>query len=223
MQEEEFENYDGTPTVSAEEEMAKLFKESKQEDLDVPVDDMNELAAPVTIDLDNIDEEAKEAAQLLTERLSGYYFDETYLKKHPYIPQKIATSMDGVRRLMKALSINEKSQDILVKNICKTPNKANMYMAMVSMQNGMLNSQKALNDIIEGLEEIFRKMQDECQKTWTDKEKEEGGDGSMVVRGSRDFIKELQEKLWSKKKEMQEQKNENSSSEQTESQVVSEA
>ena len=38
-------------------------------------------------------------------------------------------------------------------------------------------------------------MQENCDKTVQEKEKEESEDGSMVVRGSRDFIKQIENSL----------------------------
>ena len=42
-------------------------------------------------------------------------------------------------------------------------------------------------------EQIFKDMQDECEKTFEEKDKE-NLDGSQVVRGSREFIRSLLEK-----------------------------
>ena len=45
------------------------------------------------------------------------------------------------------------------------------------------------------IEEIFRSMQEESEKNFAEKEKEADTDGSMIVRGSREFIKELSARL----------------------------
>ena len=68
-----------------------------------------QLEAPLIIDLDEVNKEAQNMARLITERLSGYYFDEDVIKSHPYIPTKIMTEMNNIRRLLKMLSINEKA------------------------------------------------------------------------------------------------------------------
>lgn len=140
--------------------------------IDIPIDAMTELEAPMNIDLDEINESSQETATRLTERLSGYYFDEEYIQQHPYIPIKIETEMNNIRRLMKILSINEAAQDVLLKSICKTPNKGNLFMSMNSMQKTMVEVQASLNKLIDELENIFKEMQSECEKTWKEKEKE---------------------------------------------------
>lgn len=147
----------------------------------------------VNIDLGEVDTEAREEAEEITERLSGYYFDQKYINTHPYVPVKIKCEMKNIRRLLKMLTINEIAQDSLIKNISFNAGKGSLYSSLTSLQNSTLAIQSQLNTLTQSLEDIFRKMQDECEKTWADKEKEEKNDGTMVVRGSREFIKMLTE------------------------------
>lgn len=145
------------------------------------------------IDLGEVDTEARDEAEEITERLSGYYFDQKYIDTHPYVPVKIKCEMKNIRRLLKMLAINEIAQDSLIKNISFNAGKGSLYSSLTSLQNSTLAIQSQLNTLTQSLEDIFRKMQDECEKTWTDKEKEQKNDGTMVVRGSREFIKMLTE------------------------------
>ena len=154
-----------------------------------------ELEAPLIIDLDEVNKEAQNMARLITERLSGYYFDEDVINSHPYIPTKIMTEMNNIRRLLKMLSINEKAQDALIQSIAINAGKGSLYMSLTSLQNSMLNIQKQLNDMTAAIEEIFRSMQEESEKNFAEKDKESDSDGSMIVRGSREFIKELSARL----------------------------
>ena len=154
-----------------------------------------QLEAPLIIDLDEINKEAQNMARLITERLSGYYFDEDVINSHPYIPTKIMTEMNNIRRLLKMLSINEKAQDALIQSITVNAGKGSLYMSLTSLQNSMLNIQKQLNDMTAAIEEIFRSMQEESEKNFAEKDKESDSDGSMIVRGSREFIKELSARL----------------------------
>ena len=154
-----------------------------------------QLEAPLIIDLDEVNKEAQNMARLITERLSGYYFDEDVINSHPYIPTKIMTEMNNIRRLLKMLSINEKAQDALIQSIAINAGKGSLYMSLTSLQNSMLNIQKQLNDMTAAIEEIFRSMQEESEKNFAEKDKESDSDGSMIVRGSREFIKELSARL----------------------------
>ena len=154
-----------------------------------------QLEAPLIIDLDEVNKEAQNMARLITERLSGYYFDEDVIKNHPYIPTKIMTEMNNIRRLLKMLSINEKAQDALIQSITINAGKGSLYMSLTSLQNSMLNIQKQLNDMTAAIEEIFRNMQEESEKNFAEKDKESDSDGSMIVRGSKEFIKELSARL----------------------------
>lgn len=155
----------------------------------------DELEEPVlAIDMEEVNENAKDEAKEITERLSGYYFDQKYINTHPYIPIKIKCEMNNIRRLIKMLEINEHAQDALIKNISYNAGKGALYSALTSLQNSTLSIQSQLNTLTEKLEDIFKKMQDECEKTWSDKEKEERDDGTVTVRGSREFIEMLTKK-----------------------------
>lgn len=157
----------------------------------IDIDDELSDEPVLDINMQEINSEAKEEAKEITERLSGYYFDQKYIDTHPYIPIKIKCEMNNIRRLIKMLQINEKAQDALIQNISFNAGKGALYSALTSLQNSTLSIQSQLNTLTESLENIFRKMQDECEKTWSDKEKEKSEDGSMVVRGSREFIEML--------------------------------
>ena len=181
----------------------QLFNETA----DVIYDDADEeLGTPVlVIDLDEVNEEAQNMASLITERLSNYYFDEEYIKHHPYIPTKIMTEMENIRRLLKMLTVNEKAQDALISNITMNAGKGSLYAALTSLQNATLSIQKQLNDLTENIESIFQQMQDEADKTYAEKEKEGGDNGTMVVRGSKEFIRELTERLHKRKSGVKEE------------------
>lgn len=151
------------------------------------------LETPIlVIDLDEVNTKAANQARIITERLSNYYFDQKYIDKHPYIPSKIAQEMDNIRRLIKMLAVNEKAQDTLITNITRSAGKGSLYQSLTSLQNSMLQMQNQLNNLTTGLETIFKEMQDNCELTFEEKDKEKSEDGSIVVRGSKDFIKQME-------------------------------
>ena len=160
---------------------------------DINVDDTDkELESPtLLLNLDEINGAAKSQAQEITERLSNYYFDERYLEEHPYIKNKIAQEIENIRRLLKMISINEAAQDALITNITSNAGKGSLYQSLTALQNTTLNIQAQLNKMITDIEDIFRAMQADCEKTFEEKDKEQDINGQMVVRGSRDFINEL--------------------------------
>ena len=103
--------------------------------------------------------------------------------------------MDNVRRLYKMLMVNEKAQDALIKAVSLNAGKASLYLSLTSMQKSTLLIQKQLNDMVSGLETIFQRMQDEADKLYSEKEKEEAEDGSLTIRGAREFIKTIQAQM----------------------------
>ena len=146
----------------------------------------------LVIDLDEVEGQAKAKAQQITERLSNYYFDQKYIDEHPYIPNKIAQEMDQIRMLIKMLSINEKAQDTLIQNITMNAGKGALYTSLTALQKSMLDTQKQLNDVVKDVENIFKEMQENADKTFSEKPKETNlEDGSMIVRGSKEFIESL--------------------------------
>lgn len=146
----------------------------------------------LVIDLDEVEGQAKAKAQQITERLSNYYFDPKYIQEHPYIPNKIAQEMDQIRMLLKMQSVNEKAQDTLIQSITMNAGKGALYTSLTALQKSMLDIQKQLNDIVSSVESIFKEMQDNADKTFAEKPKETNlEDGSIIVRGSKEFIESL--------------------------------
>ena len=150
----------------------------------------------LTIDLESVNSEAQKQAMIITERLSNYYFDQKYIDNHPYIPSKIMQEMDNIRRLIKMLAVNEKAQDVLIQSISMNMGKGTLYQNLTSLQNSMLSIQNQLNNLTSQLENIFKEMQAECEKTFEEKPKEAAEDGTITVRGSKEFIKTLNEQLY---------------------------
>ena len=190
-------NYDGKfGTVDPQEEgntLDNLFLKSESPDL---VDTDEALDTPIlVIDMDELDKKTLERATDITNKLAAYYFDQKYIDNHPYVVSKITQEIDNIRRLLKMLSVNEKAQDSLILSITSNAAKGTLYTSLTSLQNSMLSMQAQLNSLTEKLENIFKEMQDNCDKTYQEKEKEQLEDGSYTVRGSRDFIKEIQQSL----------------------------
>jgi len=166
-----------------------LFDQTNAPELD-NIDEA--LETPIlVIDLEELDEKTRARAQNITEKLADYYFDKKYIDKHPYIRNKIGQEMDNIRRLLKMLSVNEKAQDTLIMSITSNSGKGTLYGSLTSLQNSMLSMQTQLNNLTSNLESIFREMQANCEETFEEKDKEIASDGSMTVRGSREFIKDI--------------------------------
>ena len=171
-----------------------IFIKTDNIDFDNP-DDVLETPGLV-INLDEVNNSSIARSTDIIEHLSGYYFDERYIREHPYIKNKISQEMDNIRRLLKMLTINEKAQDTLIQSITCNFGKSALYTALTSLQSSTLSIQTQLDKSVSSIEEIFRKMQDECKETFDSKEKESLDDGSVVTRGSRDFLKELSAKIF---------------------------
>ena len=182
----------------------------------IAVDNSDDLDMPhIDINMDKVNSDAESQAEYITERMSNYYFDQEWVDNHPYIKPKIAQEIQNIRRLLKMLTINEKAQDSIIMSIAINASKATLYSALTALQNSTLNIQKQLDELISNLELTFKSMQTDCEKTFVEKDKEKDEKtGSMVVRGSREFIKEMIEKLNgsnTKKEDKQQQSETNTS------------
>lgn len=197
----------GISQEEREDLLDNLFISSVENDFD-SADGVLETPALV-IDLDYVNSEARRQANIITEKLSNYYFDEKYIVNHPYIPSKIAQEMDNIRRLLKMLAINEKAQDVLIQSISMNAGKGTLYQNLTSLQTSMLNIQTQLNKLTENLENIFKEMQAECEKTFEEKPKDEAApDGTITVRGSKEFIQMINNQLYGNTQKLPETKTE---------------
>jgi len=159
----------------------------------------------LTIDLEDVDKRTRNRASIIVDRLSAYYFDQKYIDEHPYIPNKIAQEVDNIRRLLKMLAVNEKAQDTLILSITMNAGKGTLYGSLTSLQNSMLAMQTQLNTLTSNLENIFREMQENCEKTFEEKDKDVSAeDGSISIRGSRDFIETINNMIDGNKKPTEE-------------------
>lgn len=200
-------NYDGKfGTVDNDNENAldNLFIKTDAPDL-ADTDDV--LETPIlVIDMDDLDKRTLARATDITNKLAAYYFDQRYIDNHPYVTSKITQEIDNIRRLLKMLSVNEKAQDTLILSIASNAAKGTLYTSLTSLQNSMLSMQSQLNTLTANLENIFKEMQENCDKTFQEKDKEQSEDGSMVVRGSRDFIKQIEQSLLANENKVQDVK-----------------
>lgn len=200
-------NYDGKfGTIDNDNENAldNLFIKTDAPDL-ADTDDV--LETPIlVIDMDDLDKRTLARATDITNKLAAYYFDQRYIDNHPYVTSKITQEIDNIRRLLKMLSVNEKAQDTLILSIASNAAKGTLYTSLTSLQNSMLSMQSQLNTLTANLENIFKEMQENCDKTFQEKEKEQSEDGSMVVRGSRDFIKQIEQSLLANENKVQDAK-----------------
>ena len=195
-----------TDELNNQDVFANLFIDSNPPNL---TDTDEALEVPkLNINLEDIDEKTRNRATLIAEKLSAYYFDPKYVEKHPYIENKIYQEIDNIRRLLKMLVVNEKAQDTLITSIVISSSKGTLYGSLTSLQNSMLSMQSQLNQLTSNLENIFREMQEDCEQSFESKDKENSPDGTVIVRGSRDFIMEMTERInKSKKKKENEQEN----------------
>lgn len=175
----------------------ELFNKSVAPDTD-PEDIITENL--ISLDMEEINEQARAAATNITERLAGYFIDEKYIEEHPYIKNKIAQEIDAIRRLIKMISVNEKAQDAILKLVSVGVAKATIFTSLTSLQTTMLNIQTKLDSSTKSLEKIFEDMQANSETTFEDKTKVENDNGELIAVGARELINAVTAKLNGKPK-----------------------
>ena len=97
------------------------------------VDDLH-LEPVFTIDLDEINELAKEDASDMVEKVSVAVVDEEWLKKNPTLRHRISVELESLRGLLKMRRTNEAAHDALVVAIGRNPDQGSLYKALTDMQ-----------------------------------------------------------------------------------------
>ena len=168
-----------------------LFEESG---IDMPkIDDM----PLIEIDLDGIDNESKSAAADLVENISKLYCDENFLKQHPSFKKRIDNELESLRVLIKMRKTDEVAHDFLLKAIQGNSGNASLYKSLTEVQKTILSITTKMSEVITGLNTILKGYQLEINFEKEEKEAEEATsnplEGSSINRGSKDFIKQMEE------------------------------
>lgn len=158
-------------------------------DLSSVIDDTEEI---IDIPLDNISEEAKNDSMSIIHYLINEKYSKEFLDEHPDLKKNVELEKDGLRNLLKMKKSNEVVHDILMKAIGKKSDNASLYMSLSKIDSTNLSIQKQIDEKVESMKKLLKNYQSEL--TFENEEMEEMSptdENVTVVRGTRDFIKQM--------------------------------
>lgn len=159
-------------------------------DLSSVIDDTEEI---IDIPLDNINEEARKDSMSIIHYLIDEKYTKEFLDEHPDLKKNVEMEKEGLRNLIKMKKSNEVVHDILMKAIGKKADNASLYMSLSRMEATNLSIQKQIDEKIEAMKKLLKNYQAELNFDLEQAAEENPieDDNVTVVRGTRDFIKQM--------------------------------
>lgn len=148
---------------------------------------------PVEIDVEQIKNDSKDYVCSMVDNLSKFYYDDEFMRTHPVFKKRVDSDVDSLCILIKMRSVDEATQDAIVKAIANNSGNASLYRALTDVQRTILNIQTKIEDTVKSLEAFMKGYQLEIDfnpKTATD---DDSSDDvvQLTTRGTKDFIQQM--------------------------------
>lgn len=170
--------------------LENLFEKNNPQldDLNLPIDGVD----MIDIDTDALDKESQAAAEDMIANLSKLCGDEEFIKNNPAFKKRVDAELESMRILIKMRKSDEVAHDLLLKAIGGNSGNASLYRALSEIQKTILAVTTKITDIINGLNTLMKGYQLELDfKENAESDEEEKVDSKATFRGSKDFIKAM--------------------------------
>ena len=144
------------------------------------------------IDMSNLNNESEKGASLVISDMANLYIKNAELKNNPILKNKILSETESLKILYKMRVSAEMAHDAAIIAISKNSTNASLYRSLTQTQASILAIQKQIEDTIKNIENILKAYQLEIDFNNDENDEKEVG---LKSRGSKDYIKQLREKI----------------------------
>ena len=111
------------------------------------------------IDIEAIEQEAKESSFAMCKNLRDIYFDEEFIKKNPKFKERLDIELESLRVLIKMRKSDEIVHDLCLKSVGMNPNNGSLYKALSGIQKSMLNIQIQMDTTVRNINNLLKNVQ----------------------------------------------------------------
>lgn len=149
------------------------------------------------IDIEAIEQEAKESSFAMCKNLRDIYFDEEFMKKNPKFKERLDIELESLRVLIKMRKSDEIVHDLCLKSVGMNPNNGSLYKALSGIQKSMLNIQIQMDTTVRNINNLLKNVQ--LELNFEPSNPEQGQPeiplDKNTTRGSKKFIEQMKEEL----------------------------
>lgn len=149
------------------------------------------------IDVNEIEEQAKNVSFAMCKNLREIYFDEEFMQRNPRFKERLDVELESLRVLIKMRKSDERAHDLCLRSIGMNTNNASLYAALARIQTSMLNIQKQMDETVRNINALLKNVQlelnfDNQQQT---QPQTDSVQNTTATRGSKDFIDMMNDEL----------------------------
>lgn len=151
----------------------------------------------INIDIDHISEESKIESQLML----GNILDSAYINSNPTLKRRMTIEVENLRQLLKMRKTAEETHDALITQISANNVNTALYKALEGTQKNLMSLITKTNEVIATINQLYTAHQTKIEfdgvnsnedSDENDSDKEGAGNG--IFRGSKDFIRSMNNK-----------------------------
>ena len=171
-----------------------MKKEFDSEDLVV---DPNIEGLSEEIDVQAIEQVAKDESFSMCKNLREIYFDEEFMTKNPKLKERLDVELESLRVLIKMRKSDEIVHDLCLRSIGMNANNGSLYKALSGIQKSMLNIQIQMDTTVRNINNLLKNVQLEFN---FENENPEQAQAEVpldknTTRGSKKFIEQMREEI----------------------------
>jgi len=149
------------------------------------------------INVEEIEQVAKEESFAMCKNLRDIYFDEEFMKKNPKFKERLDIELESLRVLIKMRKSDEIVHDLCLKSVGMNPNNGSLYKALTGIQKSMLNIQIQMDTTVRNINSLLKNVQLEFnfENNGQEENQQEIPLDKNTTRGSKKFIEQMREEI----------------------------